>query len=120
MLQRKLLYAGVTRGKHLIVLLDKERPSRSQSRVRKRDGDDRSCAGVALIVKVSAHQLHSLRLASAAPCTNASSLAQAICGWIRPPRPQSVEAMTRSRPTRSAKRRIRSATNSGCSTTLVA
>ena len=34
--------------------------------------------------------------------------------------PQSVEAITRSRPTRLAKRRIRSATSSGCSTTLVA
>src|SRR5262249_54511046 len=43
---------------------------------------------------------HSLPLASAAPRASASSLAQAICGWTRPPRPQSVEAMTRSLPTR--------------------
>src|SRR5262249_25139553 len=60
------------------------------------------------------------RLASAAPCASASSLAQAMSGWIRPPSPQSVEAMTRSRPTSFAKRRMRSATSSGCSTTLVA
>ena len=65
-------------------------------------------------------QRQSWRVASAAPATSASSLAQAICGWTRPPRPQSVEAMTRSRPTRLAKRRMRSATSSGCSTTLVA
>ena len=65
-------------------------------------------------------QPHSRRLASAAPAASASSFAHAICGCTRPPRPQSVEAMTRSRPTRSAKRRIRSATSSGCSTTFVA
>ena len=38
-------------------------------------------------------------LAKAAPCASASSLAQAMSGWTRPPRPQSVAAMTRSRPT---------------------
>ena len=59
-------------------------------------------------------------LASAAPWASASSLAQAICGWMRPPRPQSVPAMTFSRPTSLAKRTMRSATSSGCSTTLVA
>ena len=54
------------------------------------------------------------------PSTSASSLAQAICGWMRPPRPQSVAAMTFSRPAASAKRSMRSATSCGCSTTLVA
>src|SRR5690606_13408333 len=58
--------------------------------------------------------------ASRAPSARVSSLAQAICGWIRPPSPQSVEAMTRSFPTAFANRSMRSATSSGCSTTLVA
>ncbi len=41
--------------------------------------------------------------------------------WMhRPPRPQSVPAITFSRPTRLAKARMRSATSSGCSTTSVA
>ena len=39
---------------------------------------------------------------------------------MRPPNPQSVEAITRCLPTTSVKRRMRSATRSGCSTTLVA
>jgi hypothetical protein len=43
-----------------------------------------------------------------------SSLAQAICGCTRLPRPQSVEAMTRARPTSPAKRPMRSPTSSGC------
>jgi hypothetical protein len=38
-------------------------------------------------------------LAIAAPSRSARSLAQAICGWTRPPRPQSVPAMTFSWPT---------------------
>src|SRR5262249_30232515 len=33
-------------------------------------------------------------LAIAAPCTSASNFAHAICGCTRPPRPQSVPAMT--------------------------
>src|SRR5262249_24088943 len=72
--------------------------------------------------KFAPHADHpqSWRVARAAPSTSASSLAQAICGWTRPPRPQSVDAITRSRPTRFAKRTIRSATSSGCSTTFVA
>jgi hypothetical protein len=32
-----------------------------------------------------AAQRQSWRLARAAPCANASSFAQAICGWMRPP-----------------------------------
>ena len=48
------------------------------------------------------------------------SFAHAICAWMRPPRPQSVPAMTFSRPTSRAKRTMRSATRCGCSTTLVA
>src|SRR5699024_8438329 len=58
--------------------------------------------------------------ASCSPCTSASSFAQATCGWTRPPRPQSVEPITRSGPTSCAKRSRRWATSSGCSTTLVA
>src|ERR1700722_1891646 len=38
-------------------------------------------------------------VASLAPSASACNLAQAICGWMRPPRPQSVPAMTLSRPT---------------------
>ena len=45
---------------------------------------------------------HSCLLASAAPADNARSLAQANCGWMRPPIPQSVPAITFSRPTASA------------------
>jgi len=45
---------------------------------------------------------HSRRVANAAPCASDSSFAQAIWGCTRPPRPQSVEAMTRSFPTRLA------------------
>src|SRR5215472_9178768 len=41
-------------------------------------------------------------VASAAPSASARSFAQAIDGWMRPPMPQSVLAMTRSRPTASA------------------
>ena len=58
--------------------------------------------------------------ANAAPCASASSLAQAIIGWTRPPSPQSVAAMTRSLPTPLVKRRMRCATSSGCSTTFAA
>jgi hypothetical protein len=46
------------------------------------------------------------------------SLAQAICGWTRPPRPQSVPAMTFSWPTISANVMMRSASSSGCSTSF--
>src|SRR6476646_146514 len=46
----------------------------------------------------SAHQSHNCFVASLAPSASAPSLAQAICGWTRPPRPQSVLAMTFSRP----------------------
>jgi hypothetical protein len=59
-------------------------------------------------------------VASLAPAARAWSFAQAICGCTRPPSPQSVEAMAFSRPTALAKRTMRSATNSGCSSTLVA
>src|SRR5579871_872345 len=45
---------------------------------------------------------HNSLLASRAPSTRAWSFAQAICGWMRPPNPQSVPAMTFSRPTMSA------------------
>ncbi len=38
-------------------------------------------------------------LASLAPSVKAASFAQAICGWTRPPNPQSVPAITFSRPT---------------------
>src|SRR5262249_34976910 len=60
------------------------------------------------------------RLARCAPSASALSLAQAICGWVRPPKPQSAPAMTFSAPTRRAKRRMRWATSSGCSTPSVA
>jgi hypothetical protein len=63
--------------------------------------------------------LHNFLLASAAPSESARSFAHAICGCTRPPRPQSVLAITFSRPTRLAKARMRSATRSGCSTTSV-
>src|SRR5690606_39976521 len=53
------------------------------------------------------------------PSTSDCSFATAISGWTRPPRPQSVEATTRSAPTRFARRETRSATSSGCSTTFV-
>src|SRR5437762_8181850 len=82
------------------------------------EGDNRAGALLQPAFGRQMGQRHSCRLASAAPWASASSFAQAICRWTRPPRPQSVEAMTRSRPTRSAKRRIRSATSSGCSTKL--
>jgi hypothetical protein len=39
-------------------------------------------------------QLHNFLLAIAAPSRRARSLSQAICGWMRPLRPQSVPALT--------------------------
>jgi len=120
MLQRKLLYTGVTRGKRLVVLVGQRKALAIARKGHPNDMAVVKAAGVVGLAQAIAGQLHSRRVASAAPWTSACSLAQAICGWIRPPRPQSVDAMTRSRPTRSAKRTIRSATNSGCSTTLVA
>src|SRR5262245_9832983 len=59
-------------------------------------------------------------VANRAPSDNAFNLAQTSWRCSRPPRPQSVPAMTFSRPIKLAKRRMRSATSSGCSTTLVA
>ena len=50
---------------------------------------------------------------------DARSLAQAICGWTRPPRPQSAPAMTFSLPTTSAHVMMRSATSFGYSTRSV-
>src|SRR5258705_9347678 len=47
----------------------------------------------------SASHVQSSRLASCAPSVNAAILAQASWGWSRPPSPQSVPAMTFSRPT---------------------
>ena len=44
------------------------------------------------------------RLASAAPSDNARNFAQAICGCVRPPNPQSVPAITCSGPTSLANR----------------
>ena len=68
---------------------------------------------------------HSLRVASRAPSTSAPSLAHWIDGCTRLvngpwAKPQSVPAMTWSRPTRLASRTMRWATSSGCSTMLVA
>src|SRR5262249_6213057 len=40
------------------------------------------------------------RAARAAPSASAFSFAHAICGWVRPPKPQSVPAMTFSAPSR--------------------
>ena len=59
-----------------------------------------------------------------APSTSAASLAQATCGRIsfepaKVAKPQSAPAITRSRPTTDAKRSIRWATRSGCSTSTV-
>ena len=60
----------------------------------------RQAAGVARLDRVrhasSAQATESRRDASSAPWARASSFAQAICGCTRPPRPQSVAAMTRS------------------------
>lgn len=41
---------------------------------------------------------HSSAVASFAPSASVASFAHAICGWILPPNPQSVPAMTFSRP----------------------
>src|SRR5262249_29206855 len=60
------------------------------------------------------------RVARAAPSLSAFSLAHAIWGWVRPPKPQSVPAMTFSAPSSSTKRRMRCATSSGCSMPSVA
>src|SRR6185295_6112291 len=73
-----------------------------------------------LVLSDGRQDAHRRADASLAPSASASSLAQASCGWTRPPSPQSVPASTFSRPTRSANRTIRSATSSGCSSTLVA
>src|SRR5699024_3717238 len=59
-------------------------------------------------------------LAILAPSPRDWTFAHAMSAWTRPPRPQSVEAITRSVPTASVNRRIRWATSSGCSTTFVA
>ena len=53
-------------------------------------------------VQCLARQRHSLALAIRAPSTRASSFAQAIWGWTRPRKPQSVAAITFARPTRLA------------------
>ncbi len=45
-------------------------------------------------------------LASTAPADSARSFAQATCGWMRPPMPQSVPATTFSLPTASAYRTL--------------
>ena len=45
------------------------------------------------------YRCQSWPLASRDPSARALSFAQAICEWTRPPRPQSVPAMTFSRPT---------------------
>ncbi len=42
---------------------------------------------------------HSCFVASAAPAESVSSFAHAMSGWMRPPNPQSVDAITFSRPT---------------------
>src|SRR5581483_3982385 len=70
-------------------------------------------------------QDHSSLLASSAPCASDSSFAHMIDGctrrWNGPcANPQSVPAITFSRPRILARRAMRSATSSGCSTTLVA
>jgi hypothetical protein len=63
----------------------------------------------------------SCRVASWALSARASNSAQTIFGWSsRPPSPQSVPAMTLSRPTRLAYLTRRSATSSGCSMKSVA
>ena len=66
-------------------------------------------------------QFHNRRVAISAPSVSALSLAHATSGWTSSParavaKPQSVPAMTFSRPTTLAKRSMRSATSSGCST----
>ena len=60
-------------------------------------------------------------MVSCAPSASAWNFAQAILGWpTRVPSPQSVLAITHSRPTRLAYCMRRSATNSGCSMKSVA
>src|SRR6476646_10829262 len=58
--------------------------------------------------------------ARSAPSRRARNFSQASCGWIRPPSPQSVPAITFSRPTMFAYWTILSAISSGCSRTFVA
>src|SRR5262245_2006732 len=70
-------------------------------------------------------QCHNSLLARTAPSTNALSLAHWIDGWtlaLKGPceKPQSVPAITFSRPTSLASRTMRCATSSGCSIKLVA
>src|SRR5215468_10530870 len=67
------------------------------------------------------YRLHSRFDASSAPSTSALSFLNEIAASILPipanvPKPQSVPAITRSRPTISANWQMRCATNSGCST----
>ncbi len=57
------------------------------------------------------HRHHNAAVANLAPSVSEFNLAQASDGWSRRPRPQSVEAMTFSRPTSSAKRTMRPATS---------
>src|SRR5205085_11314165 len=64
---------------------------------------------------------HSARLAIRAPSANAANLTQTTLGWTsqvaaKLAKPQSAPAMTFSRPTAPAKRPMRSAISSGCST----
>src|SRR5262249_79767 len=68
---------------------------------------------------------HSSRVAIFAPSTSEASFAHMMVGWTRCAnglwaKPQSVPPMTFSRPTISARRTMRCATSSGCSTILVA
>jgi hypothetical protein len=65
-------------------------------------------------------KLHNFLLAIAAPSRSTRSLAQAICGWTRPPRPQSVPGDDVFLPTISANVMMRSAISSGGSTRSVA
>src|SRR5262245_26206391 len=71
------------------------------------------------------NHFHSSRVANRAPSANTANLSQATLGWVslnlraEAANPQSAPAITFSRPTILAKRRILSATNSGCSTRLV-
>ena len=78
------------------------------------------CSPLSIDPPLHASPLHNLSVASCAPSAMAWNLAQTISGWRRPPSPQSVPAITFSRPTRLAYRTRRSATSSGCSTRLVA
>ena len=50
-----------------------------------------------IVQPLSRSQFHNLQPAIAAPCCRTLKFAHAICGCTRPPRPQSVPAMTFSR-----------------------